>query len=175
MSLDGINKTIKNLEDMGLVINTNVKSTLIDKSREMELRAKQILGEKALRHYIQTGRTYWTGNLQKNIETEIVADEKTVTGTAVGVSKAIKYAEWVEIGHRIMQWHSKTNPKNFTGSGAWWEGYHYLESAYLEVAPTISSKITDTVQVILSNFSRKGGRTRSKATGKFTRGNFSIN
>jgi len=170
MSLNGINDTIKSLEEMGLTIPGNVKTSLIDSTNEIRDRAKAILEEQS---ESRTGKKYWTGRLQNAIKTEIVTDETDVTGTRVGVDlrdPSIRYAEWVEVGHRIIQWHSKTKEDIFVGSGAWWEGYHYLESAYLEVSPTIGSKITDTVRESFRYFSFKGGRTRNVRTGRFSKG-----
>jgi len=168
MSLNGINDTIKNLEDMGLVIPGNVKTSLIDSTNTIRDRAKMILEEQS---ESRTGKKYWTGKLQDNIKSEIVTDDKTVTGTRVGVDlRSVRYAEWVEVGHRIMQWHSKKDPDEFVGSGAWWDGYHYLESAYLEEEPKIASKIRDTVRETFKHYSFKGGRSRNVQTGRFSRG-----
>jgi hypothetical protein len=176
MSLSGIYDTIKNLEGANIALTTDVKTSLIDSTNEIRNRAKDILEDNLRRGKskisgARSGYEYSTGKLGENIKSEIVTDEKTVTGTRVGVDlRSVRYAEWVEIGHRKMQWHSKRNLDEFVGSGDWWEGYHYLESAYLEVGPTIIPKIKDTVRETFRFYSFKGGRTRNVQTGRYSRG-----
>jgi hypothetical protein len=164
-SLDGINQTIKNLNEVGVVINTNFKSELLNQGNELRDKAKQILEEQS---QLRTNKRYWTGRLQNAIKTKMVTNETEMTGVEVGVDlRSARHGEWVEIGHRV------ANP--YTGkviAGSWWEGYHYLEGAYLEVSPTIAKQIGDTLKVSLTHFARLGGRTRSKSTGRFTKGNF---
>lgn len=162
---------MKNLEDLGFIINTNVKSKLIDQTNQVRDRAKAILESESSS---RTGKKYWTGKLQNAIKTDIMTDDSTVTGTRVGVDlRSARYAEWVEIGHKVISGYRRETiggPKVAIGSGAWWEGYHYLESAYLEIAPYLSSKITDTVKEAFTHFSFKGGRTRNVKTGQFSKG-----
>jgi len=63
------------------------------------------------------------------------------------------YAEWVEFGHRS------------------WKGYHYLESAYIELAPEISDNISKTLKISLNNFARTANqRTKNLNTGRFVSG-----
>jgi hypothetical protein len=129
-------------------------------------RAKEILEEQS---QLRTNKRYWTGRLKNSIKSTMVTDEKEMTGIQIGVDlRSARHGEWVEIGHRI------TNPWTGKPTGAWWDGYHYLESAYLELSPMIAKQISDTLSVSLTHFSRSAGRTRSKATGRFTKG-FNVN
>jgi hypothetical protein len=162
MSLSGINTTIKNLNDLGLVINKDFRSGLVNQGNTIRDRAKEILEEQSIS---RTGKKYWTGQLKNAIKSTIKTNETEMIGIEVGVDlRSARHGEWVEIGHRI------TNPWTGKPTGSWWEGYHYLESAYLEVGPTISKKISDTLKVSLTHFSKEVGRTRSKSTGRFVKG-----
>lgn len=169
-SLQGINDSIKALQEAGFAIQKDFKGELISQGNNLRDRAKQILAEKSQQ---RTGQKYWTGKLQDAIKSEVQIGyndySSDVTGIRVGVDlRSAPYAEWVEIGHRT------SNP--FTGepTNKWWEGYHYLEGAYLELGPGMASKIRNTLVVSLSHFNNKSGRTRSKATGQFTKGNFIV-
>ena len=78
--------------------------------------------------------------------------------------KIAPYAEWVEIGHFIHAGYYNTK-------GDWWEGYHYMEKAYVEMESEIPAKISETLKVSLSNFARTASkRTRHKTTGRFVSG-----
>lgn len=163
LSLNGVNATIKNLQNAGMVIPTDFRSQLVTQANEIRDRAKQILEEQSS---TRTSKKYWTGRLQSAIRTNVKTNETSMVGVEVGVDlRTARYGEWVEIGHRI------ANP--FTGKmieGSWWEGYHYLEGAYVEKAPDIPRLISDTLKVSLSHFDTRGKRTRSKATGRFVAG-----
>ena len=178
LSLDRLNAVINNLAEAGVVIPKDFKSELINQGNKLRDKAKEVLVQESSR---RTGQKYWTGRLYDAIKSEVETGglyNDVMTGIKVGVDlRTAQYAEWVEIGHRKVSGYRRTEiggPKVIIGSGEWWEGYHYLEQAYLEVGPDIGKEITDTLRITLTHFSRKGGGTRSKATGRFTKGNFTI-
>jgi hypothetical protein len=159
LSLNEYNRTLKNLQRAGVEIPNTLRSELINQSYQIRDRAKQILEDKSQK---RTNKKYWTGNLQSSIRADVVEREGQVVGISIGPDlREAKYAEWVEIGH-------------FTGlGGGWWEGYHYLEGAYTEIAPKINDQITRTLKVTLRHF-EQGSRTRHRTTGRFVKG-FTIN
>src|SRR3972149_6861378 len=177
LSLDGINKTLENLEKFGFVSTADTKKSLWEKGLEIRnvarenLEANLIRGvNKDKRIKARPGYKYSTGKLGEHISVEPVSDEKNLLGITVGVNpKEVTYAEWVEVGHRIIQWHSKSNPKNIVG-GKWWPGYHFMENAYLTVGPTIEKAVGDSLKVILTSFKREAGkRSKSRLNGKYVR------
>ena len=161
MSLSGINQTIKNLESVGFLLQTNFKSELIDQGRSLRDKAKEILASESQR---RTNQRYWTGKLQDSIKMTVNREKGEMVGISVGPDmRTAPYAEYVEIGH-------------FTGFGAkyggdWWEGYHYMEKAYVEMRNEIPAQIAETLKVSLNRFARSASkRTVHKTTRKFTKG-----
>lgn len=166
LSLSGINNTIASLQNAGITIQKDFKSELINQGNEIRDKAKEILQERSEQ---RTGQAYWTGRLYNAIKTTIDQnyDTSEMIGISVGVDlREAKYGEWVEIGHRkVSGWSTK---KDVSGA-EWWEGYHFLEDAYLNIAPTIAKQIADTLAIKLTHFAR-GTRTKSTTTGKFVKG-----
>ncbi len=162
MSLSGINQTIKNLESVGVLIQTDFKSELIQQGKSLRDKAKEILADESQR---RTSQRYWTGKLQDSISMNIRVERKEMVGISVGPDmRTAPYAEYIEIGHFI---HG-----GFYGTkGDWWEGYHYMEKAYVQMENEIPAKISETLQVSLNRFARTASkRTRHKTTGRFVGG-----
>ena len=178
LSLAGVNATLRNLENVDIVIDKNFKQELVEQGKRIRDKAKQILEEKSAQ---RTNKKYWTGKLQEAIKLTI---GKSVTwGYALGDQKYVPerrealtisigpdmrtapYTEFVEIGHYLVA-------GEFGESrGGWWEGYHYLEGAYTQIAPEIPAKIAETAKIALNQFGRtRSDRTRHLKTGRFVAG-----
>jgi len=148
-----------------LLLNTILKTDLVEHGKEIRDKAKEILENRSQQ---ETGKKYWTGKLQESInlyiggeisygyETGTSFKPETRESLSISVGPDMRvapYAEWVEIGHY------KSTSKD------WWEGYHYLEGAYAEVAPKMSDNITKTVKIALTKFERTANqRTRHGKT-----------
>ena len=157
LTLQGINDTIKNLQVVGMVIEKDFTSELINNATRIRDRAKEILEGK-------TNPIYSTGKLKDSIKVNILDKNRITVGPDMRVAP---YAEFVEIGHYMTGgWVKKGNIKG----ARWWEGHHYMEGAWLEVSPEITSKITETLNVKMNNFARSAKRTRHKTTGRFVSG-----
>ena len=157
LSLQGINDTIKNLQEVGIIVEKDFTGGLIDNATKIRDKAKEILEGK-------TNPIYSTGKLKDSIEVNILDKNRITVGPDMRVAP---YAEFVEIGHYMTGgWVKKGNIKG----ARWWEGHHYMEGAWLEVSPEITSKITETLNVKMNNFARSAKRTRHKITGRFVEG-----
>lgn len=162
LTLSGINKTLQNLEQAGVIIEKDFKSGLIDQGKILRDKAKQILEQKSAQ---RTSKRYWTGKLQESIKLNISTERKEMIGITVGPDlRVAPYAEWVEIGHFLVAGEFGQQ------RGGWWEGYHYLEGAYTEMADEIPKKIAETISLDLERFGRAAGRTRHLVTGRFVGG-----
>ena len=167
LSLSGINQTIKNLQEAEIIIKKDFKAELIDQGKELRDKAKEILARESQR---RTSQKYWTGKLHDSIKMTITKEWKWKTGESMSISvgpdmRVAPYAEWIEIGHFLVSGAFGQE------RGRWWEGYHYMEGAYVELAPEIPTKIGETLKVSLSRFGRTAsGRIRHLKTGKFVPG-----
>ena len=163
LSLQGINDTIKNLQDVGVVIEKDFSSELYNNLIEIRDKAKEILQGKV-------NPIYSTGKLRDSIEVNMLDKNRGTVGPDMRVAvneKGESYAEWVEIGHYMTGgWVKKGNIKG----ARWWEGHHYMEGAWLEVSPKIIPKIAETLSVKMNSFARSAKRTRHKTTGRFVAG-----
>jgi len=162
LSLSGINQTIKNLESVGFLLQTDFKSELIQQGKSLRDKAKEILADESQR---ETGQKYWTGKLQDSIQMKINQETGQMVGISVGPDmRTAPYAEYIEVGHFI---HG-----GFYGTkGNWWEGYHYMEKAYIEMKDEIPAKIAETLKVSLNRFARSASkRTVHKTTRRFVKG-----
>jgi len=162
---------IRNLKELDFVVRGNFKIDLVAQGKKIRDRAKEILEAKSKQ---RTGKKYWTYKLQNAIKlhvgelttygykggTEFEPETRKSLSISVGPDMRVApYAEWVEIGHY------KSTSKD------WWEGYHYMEGAYVEVAPEISSNIAKTLKVTLNRFARTANqRTQNLKTGRITSG-----
>jgi len=165
LSLQGVNQNLRSLTDMGVVIDHNFKTDLVEQGKKLRDKAKEILETKSQQ---RTDKRYWTGKLQEAIKLYVGeattygykggTDFKPETRKSLSISvgpdmRVAPYAEWVEIGH----------------SG--WEGYHYMEGAYVDLAPEIPSNIAKTLKVTLNRFARTANqRTQNLKTGRITSG-----
>lgn len=164
LSLNNYNETLKNLRLAGFQIKNDFKADIIDYGGKIRDRAKQILAEESKR---RTNQRYWTGRLHDSIESRITQRDDEIVGISVGPdSRRAPYAEWVEIGHYIV-----SGPFG-AQRGPWWEGYHYMERAFTEIAPEIPNQIANTLSVSLTKFDqgRRTRRTRHRTTGRFVKG-----
>lgn len=162
LSLSGMNTTIKNLQDAGIVVEKNFKTELVEQGKRLRDKAKEILSTQS---QVRTSQRYWTGKLHDSIQLNITEERGDMIGIRVGPDMRVApYAEWVEIGHFL------TAGEFGMEQGGWWEGYHYMEGAYTQLAPDIPSKIARTVTLALNKFGRSAGRTRHRKTGKFVAG-----
>jgi len=167
LSLSGINQTVKNLEEAGIIIPKDFNTELIDQGRKLRDRAREILARESQR---RTSQRYWTGKLEESIKMEVTEDWKWKTGKSLSISvgpdmRVAPYAEWIEIGHYLV------GGAFGTKRGGWWPGYHYMEGAYTELAPKIPGEITKTLRVSLNKFSQTASkRIRHLKTGRFVSG-----
>jgi len=156
---------IRNLKELGFVVDHNFKTDLVEQGKKLRDKAKEILETKSQQ---RTNKRYWTGKLQEAIKLYVGETAsygyagnigfKPETRKALNISvgpdmRVAPYAEWVEIGHHD------------------WEGYHYLEGAYVELAPEIPANIAKTLRITLNKFARTASqRTRNLKTGRITPG-----
>jgi len=177
LSLAGVNINLKNLREADIVIPHDFKVELVEQGKEIKNKAKEILERESS---TRTNKQYWTGKLQEAIKLHIGEAVsygyepgpgfKPETGKTLTISigpdmRMAPYAEWVEIGHY------KTGGEWGAQRGGWWEGYHYLEGAYTELAPKIPVQIAKTVTIALNKFARTANqRTRHSRTQQFTKG-----
>jgi len=164
LTLSGINQTIKNLEQAGIVIQKDFGNELLDKGKQIRDKSKEILERESAS---RTSKRYWTGALKESIKVNVVRKERdNITGISVGPDmRRAPYAEWIEVGHFVVAGAFGTK------MGNWWEGYHYMEGAYAELAPEIPQKIAKTLNISLTKFARTASkRTRHVKTGKFVGG-----
>lgn len=165
LSLSGINATLKNLQDSGIVVKTNFNESLVESGKQLRDKAKEILTNKVNPVY-STGRLRDSINLNIGQETGAWSGQESLNISVGPDMRIAPYAEWIEFGHYMVSgWSSKG-----TGKGEWWEGHHYMEGAWLEVSPTISKQVADTINIKLNNFARSVQRTRHKKTGRFVGG-----
>jgi hypothetical protein len=151
LTVQNYNTILRSLQRSGIEIKENFKGQIVDYGKEIRNRAKEILSEESTR---RTNKRYWTGRLYDAIESRHVIREDNIVGISVGVDlRDVRYAEWVEIGH-YDSW------KN------WWEGYHYLERAYTEVAPEIPGKIAQTLKTVLRKYQLAGLQVKHRRTGE---------
>ena len=173
MGLYGLNDLTKKFDTLVAVTQAGMKTELAQQANNIESRAKQILGERALEHYVKTGKTYWTGRLQNAIKSNVYMDGKTRFSMKVGVDTSeVSYAEWVEVGHKTGVSYLGANPATRTkvGGNNWWEGYHYLEMAYLETYPYISDRVLRTIKEAFDNYKFTNGQARNAESGEFSKG-----
>jgi len=125
VEISDFNPTQIALKKMGPGITKVFKNALVNEMKGMRDTAKRLLEEASE----AKGKPYWTGLLQEAIEAEIIEDKAGVFKGTVGVNQSVMlmgkkninvadYAVPVEKGHDV-------------GFGGWWEGYHYMERAYL--------------------------------------------
>ena len=156
LTIRNYNTILRSLRRAGVEIKKDFKSEIVDHGKELRDRAKEILTEESER---RTNKRYWTGKLHDAIESRLVIREDNLIGVSIGVDlRSVKYAEWVEFGH-------------YTGFGAgfgggWWEGYHYLERAYTELAPKIPNQIIRTLRIYLKKYEVAGLQVSHRATGQ---------
>ena len=167
LSLSGVNESISNLQDMGVIITADFTSQLIQYGKQIRDRAKEILEGK-------TNPQYSTGKLRNSIEMKTTGQTGTVNGvTALSISvgpdmRVAPYAEWVEFGHYMVGgWVAKGQKVK---GARWWPGHHYMEGAWLEISPNITKQIGDTLSVKLNDYARTAKRTQHKYTGQFVAG-----
>jgi len=156
---------IRNLKELGFVVDHNFKTDLVEQGKKLRDKAKEILETKSQQ---RTDKRYWTGKLQESIKlyvgelttygyegnTSFQPETRKSLNISVGPDmRAAPYAEWVEIGHSD------------------WEGYHYMEGAYVELAPEIPNNIAKTLKVTLNKFARTANqRTQNLKTGRIASG-----
>ena len=166
LTVQNYNTILRSLQRAGIEIKEDFKSQIVDYGGEIRNRAREILSEESSR---RTNKRYWTGKLYDAIESRFVTREDNLVGVSVGVDmRSVPYAEWVEIGHYLV------GGTFGLQRGDWWEGYHYLERAYTEIAPDIPSKISQTLKVSLRKYELAGMQIRHKVTGESLH-EFSIN
>lgn len=171
LSLQGINDTIKNLNDVGIAINKDFSGELYNNLIEIRDKAKEILQGKV-------NPIYSTGKLRDSIEVNMLDKNRGTVGPDMRVAvnkKGESYAEWVEFGHWMTGGFVKkgTPVKVLKTKGAWWwEGHHYMEGAWLDVSPKIIPDIAKTLRETLNSFSRIKGKKqlRNINTEQFTKG-----
>jgi len=99
-------------------------------------RAQQLLENASA---ARTGKKYWTGKLQESIRTRLVEGQGIATagktiGFVVGPDlRTVPYAGYVEVGHA-------------TRGGDWWEGYHYMENAFVQLYDKVVRDIEKAVE-----------------------------
>ncbi len=165
LSLLGMNETIKNLKDVGIVIEKDFSIELVDNAYAIRDKAKEILEGK-------TNPMYSTGKLRDSIRADILDKDRVSIGPDM---REVPYAEWVEFGHWMTgPWVAKSGKKIIAkgNKGArWWEGHHYMEGAWLEISPTIIPKIAKSLEQKLNSFARtKTNQLRNIRTGGYSKG-----
>jgi len=160
LNLTQMNTTTNNLRRAGIEITHNFKAELADAGNEVAQKAREILERESDK---RTNKRYWTGKLRDSIKSDVTEQTgefgEKVMGVSIGPDmRTAPYAEWVEIGH-----YTGWGPQY---GGEWWEGYHYMEQAFAEVAPKIPEKMRKSLKVTLSKFDRAGGKTKSRTTGQ---------
>ena len=180
----GRDRIKKNLDVAGLTVNMTTKQYMQKATDAMRDRAKLNLAESSIAYISsksKTGHSYWTGKLQRNIRSEIVDSGKNHIKTSVGVDlDEVEYAEWVELGHRTGIKHQGAKnryyikyKKKTSNKKVWWEGYHYLERAFLELAPKMTAELRKSINVEFEQFTKESGVMKTDY-GRLTKGNFII-
>jgi len=183
ITLDDVPVVQNNLYKVAKMAAISMTNVFLDAAEDIQNAAKVILEQRSTE---RTGKKYWTGKLQKEISirsgggtTQVIDPSiggqyrNISTGRIAGFtpdnisvivgvdSTEIDYAEWVEFGHKVK---SKTNN--------WWEGYHYLQGAWLAVSPTIETKMKTHIWLDLEKYAttiKTGNKTlvrRNSTTGK---------
>lgn len=160
LKLSNINPVLMTLRNVEKGMTNVFKNTLKEEANDLRDSAKQKLEEASL---IRTGKRYWTGLLQSSIESNIEEDKPGFIKLTVGVNEGKynvgDYAIPVETGHKIH------NPFTGKATGKFWEGYHYIENAYLEWSPEVTERIRD----ILSKVVNTPWGFRNIATGQWAK------
>lgn len=161
LTLQNYNRILRNLRSAGLEIKEDFKGDLIKQGANIRDRAKDVLIERSKQ---RTNQRYWTGALHNAIFSRPTVREDNIVGISVGVDeRQAPYAEWVEIGHYLVAGDFGSQ------RGMWWEGYHFMETAFAEIAPQIPNQISNTVKIKLNKFDQ-GRQTRHRDTGRFVKG-----
>ena len=144
--LSNINPVLVTLQSIEKGMTNVFKNALKEEADDLRDLAKQELEEASL---IRTGKKYWTGLLQSSIEANTQEDRTGYIELTVGVNEEKygvgDYAVPVEKGHRI------SNPWSVTGlpTGAFWEGYHYMENAYVGWSPGVTQRIAEVLTQVI--------------------------
>jgi hypothetical protein len=163
LSLHNYNRMLKTLDLAETSLKQKFIDEIVDSGNKIKNRAREVLRDRAT-------AGYWTGRLHDSIESKPVIREDNVAGVSVGVDlRKAPYAEWVEIGHYIA-----VGPFG-SERGRWWEGYHYLETAFAELGPKLPSQIANTLKVSLKNFDVRSTGFAHKTTGRFVSGSAGFN
>lgn len=109
----------------------------------------------------RTGKRYWTGTLQWAIDSRITKDEPGIIEGVVGVDTErypmVKdYAVPVEKGHKMG-----------LEEQLFWEGYHYMEKAFVELSPGVDNRIGKTLNKVSEAKTSYGMGWRNVATGRY--------
>jgi len=167
LSLKNYDRMIKTLNLANTTVKQQLIDGLVDNGKKLRDRARKVLDEESAS---RTNKRYWTGNLHEAIESRVMIREDNVAGISVGVDmRKAPYAEWVEIGHYLVAGSFGSD------RGDWWEGYHYLERAFLEVGQDIPNQIANTLKVTLRNFDVRKTGFAHKTTGRFVKGSAGFN
>jgi len=142
------------LTRMGKGITKVFKQSLVDEMEHMRDTAKRLLEEAS---EARTEKKYWTGLLQSAIKADIVEDRVGLFKGVVLVDPAVNYAIPVEEGHEV-------------GFGEWWEGYHYMENAYLQTADAMVRRIENKLSEVIEAKTSYGKGLRNLATGQYAKG-----
>ena len=125
--------TLRKLEDE---IPKGMALALGDAGEKIKERAQQLLEDASA---ARTGKKYWTGTLQNTIrptlvDGQVIATAGKTIGIVVGPALGtVSYAGYVEVGHA-------------TRGGNWWEGYHYMENAFVQLYDKVMRDIEKAVE-----------------------------
>jgi len=111
------------------------KNVFKEEMDNMAKYARDFLGEASRRH---TGQKYWTGTLQSAIKSSILEDDKNRIEGIVGVDATVE--RQTRFGRRIVVDYDVIVEK--IGRGPW-GGYHYMENAYMALAPGMAGRIAN--------------------------------
>ena len=170
-TLQNMNRMKNTLEQAGFEIKDNWKGEMLKKGYEIRDRAKEVLEQRSME---RTNKQYWTGRLQSAIVGEPILREDNIFGFTIRVDDRIArsynneaYGEWVEFGHLVERSLDQRSEEGKFFEEYWWEGYHFMQQAYVEIAPTIEPQIANTTRAIIKKFEARAGRAAHQRTGKF--------
>jgi len=166
MSVTGINDSKIALNAAGENIVVVCRRAMFNSAVKISERAKEILREKVRK----IPPIYSTGKTERSIKVNILDKDRVTIGPDMRESP---HSEWVEVGHRVIRGYTTKTHKPI--GGTWWEGYHYMEGAWLEISPTIPKEVADSVTLSLKKFGKmKTTQLRNIKTGQFTPGRINI-
>ena len=135
------------------------KNAVAEELEDMAKYSRDSLEESSRRY---TNKKYWTGTLQSAIKSNIIESSGDRIEGLVGVDPSVE-AE-TKLGHRAVVTYDVPVEKGHGSFG----GYHYLEKAYVALAPGMDDRIAKKLRGELSSIIKTPWGFRDVKTGRWT-------